>query len=307
MTEIEKLLRGAVVGKAADLAREGRYRDAAGVLDGLAGGEAASARVADLRARILAQEGRLNEAKQLWQAAAALDPAEPAYRDALRRIESIERRGVRPAGVWIARVATAVVVVAATLAGLAALERRLDRFRAALNSDVERILTARLGQRSVPAGAIPPDLRISVPGITVSQQQDAVALRFDSGLFESGARLTASAQQMLALLSRQLAPHASSIEVTVIGHADPEPMPASARFPNNAALSLARAAAVAGVLRDSAHLPSDALLVQGLGEQEPPYLNDSKESRRRNRSVVVKLRLRRDPAPARGIVGGRGS
>jgi type VI secretion system protein ImpK len=295
--EVEKLLSEAVLSRAAGAARAGRYRDAAALLDSFPAGEDASARVIDLRARILAQQGRLAEAGQLWQEAVALDPREAAYRDALSRIARIERRAARMAGGWKVWFATALGAVAVLLAGLFALEWRLERFRAALHSDVERILSAKPAPSQAPRGARPPDLRIAVAGVTVTEERDALVLRFDSGLFGSGTRLTSSARQTLDALARQLEPQAALILLTVVGHADPEPLPHGAVFSDNSALALARAAVVANSLRGSAHLPSDMVLAQGLGDQGAPYPNDSRENRLKNRTVVVTIQRRPLPAP----------
>lgn len=290
--EVERLLREAILSKAAGLGRAGRYRDAAALLDGLPAGEDGSARVLDLRARFLAQQGRLSEAEQLWLRAVALDPAEPAYRDALKRIARIGQRAAGITGSGARRLAAALVVVAAVVAGLFALDRRLARFRAALDSDLERIVGQRPAQGSAPARARPPDIHISVPGVAAAREREDLVLRFDSGLFRSGASLTTSARQALSGLALQLEPYAASISVTVCGHSDSEPLPAGAAFADNSALALARAVVVAGFLRRSAHLSSDAVLVEGLGEQAAPYPNDNRANRLRNRTVILRIRSR---------------
>lgn len=294
--EVEKLLSEAVLSRAAGAARAGRYRDASALLDSFPAGEDASARVIDLRARILAQQGRLAEAGQLWQQAVALDPGEAAYRDALSRIARIERQVARMAGGWEVWFATALGAVVVLLAGFFALEWRLERFRAALHSDVERILSAKPAPSQAPR-ARPPDLRIAVAGVTVTEERDALVLRFDSGLFWSGTRLTSSARQTLDALARQLEPQAARILLTVAGYADPEPLPDGAVFSDNSALALARATVVASFLRGSAHLPSDMVLAQGLGDQGAPYPTDSRENRLKNRTVVLRIQRRPPPAP----------
>jgi hypothetical protein len=72
----------------------------------------------DLLARISVQQGKFEEAKQLWQAAAKLDPANPEHRVALRKLNMVEKQRERPALVppvaKVIIIALAAIIVALT-------------------------------------------------------------------------------------------------------------------------------------------------------------------------------------------------
>lgn len=147
----DALLTEVVVARAADLARTGRYAEAESILVHLLGDPPRSAAALDLLARIHAQQGRWREAEALWQAAAALDPSNPAYAAGLRRLQ---RTAGQKAGRALSRPlltgAAALVIVAIAVivarqmgdSGSApppATEDRIARV-AALRADVERLI-----------------------------------------------------------------------------------------------------------------------------------------------------------------------
>ncbi len=98
------------------LARNGNYRDAEHQIRDWIRKHGATAPLVDLLARIAVQQGKLDEAKQLWQAAIKLDPVNPVHRVALRKLNIVASRGERPASVSpVARViifALAAIIVA---------------------------------------------------------------------------------------------------------------------------------------------------------------------------------------------------
>jgi hypothetical protein len=78
------------------LARDGKYLEAERRLRDWMGRHGATAPLVDLLARITVQQGKLDEAKQLWQTAATIDPENPVHRVALRKLNIIESRSGRP-------------------------------------------------------------------------------------------------------------------------------------------------------------------------------------------------------------------
>lgn len=77
-------------------------------------------------------------------------------------------------------------------------------------------------------------------------------------------------------------------DIVVFGHTDSVPMGRSARFPDNRALSLARAESTAGLMRPYL-APRRGVQAVGLGADEPIGDNATAEGRARNRRIEVVL------------------
>ncbi|MBL6458658.1 type IVB secretion system protein IcmH/DotU [Belnapia sp. T6] len=119
-------------------------------------------------------------------------------------------------------------------------------------------------------GGLPEGLRLRLP---------------DAGLFASGsAELRPTVQPLLLCLAESL--KGAEGRVAILGHTDDRPM-RTPRFPNNWELSLARAEAVAAVLRPM--LGGERLRVFGRADTEPVAPNYTEAGRSRNRRVEVLL------------------
>jgi type VI secretion system protein ImpK len=101
---------------AAQLARLGRYDEAEGILARLDGYSELQAECMDLRARMLAQQGRYVEAEACWLQALKLSPDNQAFQRGLAAIAEERRYPF-----WL-RIAVAVAAAAATsITGVAVL------------------------------------------------------------------------------------------------------------------------------------------------------------------------------------------
>ena len=76
--------------RAADLARSGRYLEAQGLLSPK-GHYSDAPRDLDLLARIAVRQGRISEARRLWEAALQKDPKNPDYNECLQRLRHLPR------------------------------------------------------------------------------------------------------------------------------------------------------------------------------------------------------------------------
>lgn len=101
------------------LAREGNYREADYRLRDWVRRYGATAPLMDLLARIAAQQGKLDEAKHLWQTAAKLDPGNAIYRAGLRKLNAVEgrdgHRSFVPSPAAVIIVALCAIIVALVL------------------------------------------------------------------------------------------------------------------------------------------------------------------------------------------------
>lgn len=78
--------------QATELAAEGQFEQALTVLDTLPKSVQTSGSVADLRARIAAQQGDLKSAETYWSSAVAVDPANPTYQASLKHVRTDLKR-----------------------------------------------------------------------------------------------------------------------------------------------------------------------------------------------------------------------
>jgi type VI secretion system protein ImpK len=122
--------------------------------------------------------------------------------------------------------------------------------------------------------------------VTVEEDAQTVRVRTTVGqLFESGSdELESGREQLFQRIARAIEEEQGS--VLVEGHADSDKLSNNLRFPDNMALSEARAETVAGIVR---RVLSDANRVtsKGLGETRPIASNDTAEGKSLNRRVEI--------------------
>jgi type VI secretion system protein ImpK len=121
----------------------------------------------------------------------------------------------------------------------------------------------------------------------VTVQEDATSLRVRTtvgALFRSGSdALEPGRAAIFERIARAIEPETGA--VLVEGHADSDPV-RSLTFPDNMALSAARAETVAGMLRADLSRP-DRVSARGFGASRPLTSNDSIAGRARNRRVEI--------------------
>lgn len=109
----------------------------------------------------------------------------------------------------------------------------------------------------------------------------------DEPLFPSGsAGLTGEGMKMLAKVSAVIKPMGRAIRVE--GHTDDRPI-ATARYPSNWELSIARAISVIDFFVTQGGVPANRLSAVGYGSVKPRVPNDSEHHRRMNRRVEIIL------------------
>jgi flagellar motor protein MotB len=289
-------------------ARSGDLATAEGTLH--SGGDLAVSPLSlDLLARIRAQQGRLAEAQSLWMAASELDPDSAVYRTAARRAKAWQRFRVRPDLLRLLACAVTAALLAFVVWGVEHQRgAAVSVSRANLSTDQPGSPGAAKPLRppvpslaSAPVTpprasvARSPRTSISVAGAVSRDDGDATVLSFEEGLFGVGSVLTSAAGRILDDLAARLRKDSDDVVVTVTGHTDDLPVPAGGQFADNVSLGLARATAVAERLRRTADLKAGALVLRSLGSNEPPFPNDSREGRLRNRTVVIRISPRSDP------------
>ena len=135
----------------------------------------------------------------------------------------------------------------------------------------------------------PTDLRVQIPGISVTRQNEATSiLHFNESIFSSLDTLSPEGRQLLDALARQLPRNLDGWEMIIHGHTDNIPMRSTTRFADNTALALARAETVAQHFVRRASFPERGIKPQA--GTTAPFPNDTPENRKRNRTVTIELK-----------------
>ena len=221
--------------------------------------------------------------------------------------QGVERRHVpvsvwRP--VWIALAATAAVLGT----GFVGLSFALSSDTAVLTdrlAAIDRPGAAELDRRAPPVVAAPRqdddaqlkrvagflEVEIRDGIVEVFQNANTITVRLaGAGMFGSGSAVLQSSFET-PLLRVADALNDTDGPVIIAGHSDNVPI-RSARFPNNLALSLARAESVRDFLSARIDTP-DRLKAEGRADKEPVMSNDTAEGRAANRRIEIVL-VRKD-------------
>ena len=142
--------------------------------------------------------------------------------------------------------------------------------------------------------AIAPAAGVSWPTVQAAGAQVRAAasewtIVFDDGVFSRGIEISGAAKQSLRRIAEQLKPHMDRFLLDVEGHTDASPVARGASYASNRELGMDRARAVVDFLASEGGLPADAVSASSAGDADPPFPNTTPESRRKNRTVVLKL------------------
>ena len=284
----------AVLSAATSLSREGKYTEAESMITSFTSGAKALPAALDLLARIRSQQGRLSDAEALWKHALQLDPDNQDFMAGLMRIARIQKRSTRKSiGVFLVLGIIGLLVV--WLVGII-VNTQINRFRISLVNEMQTVLKAPSTTSPPKDANFLPTIReesrsahisIQVPGIIVEPQVDNVLLKFQQGLFQSGAQLTPIAERVLSELAKNLKPQISGQIIQVIGCSDDRTVRPGGLFSDNTSLRMARAVAVVDYLRRSEGLEKTSFVVKYPDRFNDPFPNTSEGDRLRNRSVII--------------------
>ncbi len=126
-------------------------------------------------------------------------------------------------------------------------------------------------------------------GFKTARAGNTLNVRFTYGVFARGTEMTGAACQDLRRIASTLTPSSKQLRIEVQGHTDAAPVSSGRPYAGNYELGLSRAKVVAEYLTKQCGLPADMLTVTSAGEANPPYPNTTPESRRLNRTVILKL------------------
>lgn len=299
---LQTLFRQLVLGRAAELARAGRHAHARTLFSKLPEEAKAAPASLDLLARISAQQGDLSEAEKLWTRAQRLDPSNPAYEAALRRVESMRGKpSRRSSALRLIAVLSALALVCVAVLIVSKLRTRTVR-PAGENVDAQASAVPQPAEAPTQANptsqaASPPEADFAesfkMRGVVTTKTPDGLQIEFEEGLFSRDTILKRNARRKIREVAALLQQHGDIVTVEVIGMTDTAPMPRGARYRDNIALGLERARIVYDYLRTAGKLKAQALTLSSRGEQQMPHAGTSGQNHSRRRSVILRIKRQR--------------
>ncbi len=282
--------RAALLARATDLARSGDYTEAEQLLVEVTASGQENPIVFDLQARIRAQQGQYREAEQFWKEAARLDPDNTEYRTGLASVRAIQERPYLaipwlPIGIGIVTVSVLGFVGASLL----------SMYESVRDPGVTVATTQAAPSPSqplpTPVRPVPKPLQLAltVPGVALSTEDDAVLVRFEAGLFDPRTYLLPAARRTLAQVAQQLKAQEDRLRIEVVGHTNGLPLSRHSPFADNVDLGFQRAVVVTQALRTAAGPQAHEFVISSRGEADPPFQVDPQDSRLRNRTVTLHI------------------
>lgn len=257
------------------LARQGRYAEAQQLLDQEWGDDEASAACLDLRARIHAQQGQLDEADACWAQAERLRPDEKEFTAGRRRIARL-RTSRRVRAVAVARPLALTLALAFVAVLLFAVHNDISETRRDQRQLANQLRGA--DRRQAPSTTprhesdILGDLhrQLRLPGVRMQRLPHEVMVTFKAGLFHRGTTLTPDGRAALDGLGSGLRRHADEVTVDVVGHTDSRAVRGNPDYRTNIELGAARAVIVREILRQASGIPTARFSLSTAGSALPP-------------------------------------
>lgn len=134
------------------------------------------------------------------------------------------------------------------------------------------------------------EFQINIPGVIIKSVGKQQILMFEDGLFSSGLdSINPKGLEVLNSMARNLQSRVDKNILILEGHTDNQPILRTLRWQNNYELGMYRAFQVANYLISKHNFPRDMFFICSAGELQPPFPNDTKENREKNRTVTIKI------------------
>jgi flagellar motor protein MotB len=278
------------------LARSGRYGEAEATLvvsRSLPAG-------LDLRARMAAQQGRYDDASDLWHKAAELVGDTDAFAAEQATVTHLGKRRFRAGPLLlVGLVLTGAVVGWGIGRGASSSDSSSNEPAVTAAGEADELSTAADGQsdpdwdeqfdqvldllQPADSGEVVQALA-GVDDAEVVPSAQALNVQVDVPVFSSGLSMTAEGEQVLAGMAAALR-RSDGYVVTVTGHSDTTPLPPGGPWADNGELSLARARAAVSLLVDHG-VPGEQIFVR-VTDVPLPYPADPTDPRNRTVTLTV--------------------
>lgn len=140
-----------------------------------------------------------------------------------------------------------------------------------------------------PVSIINPLASLSIHGAKVFQTPTGCFIIFEQGLFSSLTNISVEGIEVLDNACSAIRLFLTKYFLQIEGYTDSVPLSNKASFRDNQELALARAQVVLRLLAERYHFDIDSMKAVAGNLQLPPFSNDEPISRRKNRTVILKL------------------
>ena len=244
----------------------------------------------DLMARLSVTKGKMAEARRLWLEVLDIDRSNASAKAALARLDSpwLVTAIIARFGFLVAMALLASLVIVGVFA-LFNIQRFIDsnnlsgfqssnyeyptgqQSQPSLTGDVQSLKTVALGDKPSPVQPFcsPPPL-FSIPACEVTTNSTETRIMFEEGLFERRCELNGDANARLEAVSRALSERGDGCWIIVEGYTDSDPISANSIYQDNFDLGMHRGLVVAEVLKMTAKIPPQDILVSSAGDKISP-------------------------------------
>jgi flagellar motor protein MotB len=229
----------------------------------------------DLLARIAVQNGKLDQAKQIWKSILDKDLDNEAAKFALKRLNSqwiaiaIIKR--------LALLASIFIVLFLSVVGLFALLNGNRQSQSDSTTVVNRLSQTR--------SALFP----SIQGCSVYTDGGETRIVFNDGLFSRRCDLNNSANEQLAKVAHLLQDKFQSKRIIIEGYTDSSSMRKNNLYKDNYDLGFQRAATIMEIFRKQYKIKGERILITSMGDLKSPFEETNQASMLKNRTVVIRL------------------
>ena len=270
----------------------------------------------DLLARILARQGKVDQARSLWEKVLTINPGHKSAQDALEYLSSkapyrtriIYTTGKALIGIVVVTIITFLFfqvkglnqITQQTLLEVQQLKLTpvtiynsvqnpitvSDLNNLSKKEDVQAISTkidilASLIQPTLtPSSEFISQINISIDGIHSIKIDNSLEIVFENGIFLYERRISDEGKKLLLELGSQLEPYASVIQIEVYGFTDSS----ESRFTD---LGMQRALSVVNFLIANTRLPAELFSVRSSHGLNSPFPNNNQTNRIKNRTAIL--------------------
>lgn len=252
----------------------------------------------DLQAKINAQQGKLKEAEFLWKKCIKADPDNNTYIAALNRVCKLQESKIikhftllKLVGAIAGLLILACLLIAVLFSTIEK-SSKIAELQEKQADILELIDNSFKNKGNVFADSLIAEIANKVNlvnGTSIRKNNNELVITFNEGLFSNGTKFKLSQEPIVKQLAEVLEPYSAKISITVFGCTDNMPIDNSDQYQSNNALSIARANFVYDIIFRTSRIPIESLIIGGTSENNSPFPNDSRESKMRNRTVVIKI------------------
>ena len=213
----------------------------------------------------------------------------------LRKIQDFRREMATQTERRTVPLAWSLIVIPALCAGFFAVGTFIGKSRS--SAPVQTATATHVGAASRPTGDQTVNRVLAalkeLDGVRAKKEGEAVIVQFNQGLFSAGSCiLRAEAKSVIKRCIESVLSLDSPEQIVVEGHTDNTPVTGTGSYKNNWQVGMARSTSVVEFLLENFNGLSGRLFAVSRGEGDSPFPNDTEKTRKRNRTVVMRIEFK---------------